>query len=151
MKRTRTIAHAGLLALMAVATVATAPAVELSDLKGLEDIFGRYAPGGDCKRQPQVLVEQGGLTIERSGTTEKLAKVEFAASYNGDSYDGIMKVIFPYTNPTGDGYPIIMYFNWNEKPGALEIQGQDQGYQGGPPLTPNNLALVKGSPYARCK
>jgi len=141
----------GLLALMSVATVATAPAVEMSDLKGHDDIFGRYAPAGDCKRKPQITVQQGGITIDVAGTPEKLAEFEYALDYNGPDYNGIIKVIFPYANANRDGYPIIMYFNWNEKPGALEIQGQDQGYQGGPPLTPNNLALVKGSPYARCK
>jgi len=149
MNAARLCTRSSVLALIYVATVGTASAVELSDLKGLEDIYGRYAPGGDCKRQPQILVEQGGITIDRSGKTEKLAKVEFAASYNADSYDGIVKVIFPYTNAAG--YPIIMFFNWNEKPGALEIQGHDEGYQGGPPLTPANAVLVKGTPYARCK
>jgi len=127
----------------------TALAVEVTDLTGLEDIYGRYAPAGDCGRRPQVLVEQGGITIDRTGKPERLPKVEYAAGYNAADYDGIMKVIFPYTNT--NGYPVVMFFNWKEQPGALEIQGQDEGWQGGPPLGPDNLALVKGSPYARCK
>jgi len=34
-----------------------AQAVEVTDLKGLEDIYGRYAPAGDCKRQPRIVVD----------------------------------------------------------------------------------------------
>jgi hypothetical protein len=35
--------------------------------------------------------------------------------------------------------------------GVLSIMGHDEGYSGGPRLSARNEALVKGSPYARCK
>jgi hypothetical protein len=44
-----------------------------------------------------------------------------------------------------------MHFNFEEKPGALAIEGHGEGYPGGPPFGPRNAALVKGLPYARCK
>jgi hypothetical protein len=72
----------GLLSLMSVATVATAPAVEMSDLKGHDDIFGRYAPAGDCKRKPQIVVEQSGITIDVAGKPEKLQS-SVCLDYNG--------------------------------------------------------------------
>jgi hypothetical protein len=127
----------------------TSNSVELTNLAGLEDIFGRYAPGGDCKRQPQVLVELGGLTFELPGATEKVTNPEYAASYAAHDYDGISKWIFPFR--TADGYSILMTFNANEQQGALLIDPQDEGWAGGPPLGPRNKALVAGSPYARCK
>jgi hypothetical protein len=49
-----------------------------------------------------------------------------------------------------DGYAILMTFNADEK-GALLIEPHDEGWAGGPPLSPRNKALVAGSPYARCK
>ena len=41
--------------------------------------------------------------------------------------------------------------NANEQQGALLIDPQDEGWAGGPPLSPRNKALVAGSPYARCE
>lgn len=124
-------------------------AVEVSSLEGLEDIFGRYAPAGDCSRQPQVLVELSGLTFEVSGTSQKVTNPEYAVSYAAADYAGISKWIFPFRLP--DGYSILMTFNAGEQPGALLIEPHDEGWAGGPPLSPTNKALVDGSPYARCK
>jgi len=136
----------------ALATLAGAipvQAVEVTDLKGLEDIYGRYAPAGDCKRQPRIVVDATGLTFDADGKTQKATKVEYAASYGPQDYAGIMKVIFPFTS--ANGWPIIMTFNADEKPGALVIEGHDEGYQGGPALSAFHKALVGASPYARCK
>jgi len=127
----------------------TVNAVEVTSLAGLEDIFGRYAPGGDCKRQPQVLVELSGLTFTVAGAPIKVTNPEYAAAYGPADYAGISKWIFPFRIP--DGYSILMTFNANEKEGLLLIEAQDEGWQGGPPLSATNKALVGGSPYARCK
>ena len=137
------------LALAIFAGAIPAQAVEVTDLKGLEDIYGRYAPAGDCKRQPRIVVDVTGLTFEVDGKTQKATKVEYAASYGPQDYAGIMKVIFPFTS--ANGWPIIMTFNADEKPGALGIEGHDEGYQGGPALNPFHEALVSASPYGRCK
>lgn len=132
--------------IMAMGTMAGA--VEVTDLKGFEDLFGRYAPGGDCRRQPQILVEAAGMTFEVAGRSEKVTNPEYAASYGPADYQGISRWFFPFRIP--DGYPILMTFNANEKKGSLLIEAQDQGWAGGPPLSPVNKALVEGSPYARC-
>ena len=131
------------------ATMQPAAAVEMHDLKGLEQIFGRYAPGGDCTRQPRILVDVTGLAFEMDGKKEKVTNPEYAASYGSDSYSGISIWIFPYRS--NDGYPILMTFNAEEKKGRLLIEGHDEGWQGGPKLGPRNATLVKGSPYALCK
>ena len=126
-----------------------AGAVEVQDLKGFEGIFGRYAPGGDCKRQPQILVDATGLTFEVGGKSEPVSNPEFAASYGGRDYVGSTIWMFPFR--LVDGYSILMAFNSDEKVGVLSVTGHDEGYPGGPKLSPRNDALVKGSPYARCK
>jgi len=126
-----------------------AHAVERTDLKGLEGIFGRYAPAGDCKRQPQILVDVSGITFFVAGQQEKVTNPEQAQEYNGPDYQGPDIWIFPYR--LNDGYSILMTFNYNSKKGVLVITPHDEGYPGGPKLSPRNQALVSGSPYAKCK
>ncbi len=134
-------------AIMAMATLASA--VEVDGLVGFEDLFGRYAPGGNCGKQPQILVDSGGITLEVIGVVEKVSNPEFAASYGGPAYNGISKWFFPVR--IASGYAVLMTFNANEQKGVLLIEGHDEGWAGGPPLSPYNKALVQGSPYARCK
>ncbi|TFG87580.1 MAG: hypothetical protein E4H19_01675 [Chromatiales bacterium] len=134
---------------LAMMSATTAMAVEVTSLAGLEDIFGRYAPAGDCKRQPQIQVELKGLTFEVGGATETVTNPEYAAAYGPHDYTGISKWIFPFR--LADGYSILMTFNANEEKGVLHIDAQDEGWKGGPPLSPRNKALVDGSPYARCQ
>ena len=57
---------------VAAAFSSGAGAVEVHDLKGFEQLFGRYAPAGDCKRQPQFVVDVSGFTFEVGGKTEKV-------------------------------------------------------------------------------
>jgi len=123
-------------------------AIEIEGLKDFEALHGRYAPAGDCSRQPQILVDAAGFTFEVNGEKERATRVEFAASYGGNDYQGITQWFFPFKN--ANGWPILMAFNANEKPGTLTIDGNDEGWKGGPPLSARNQALVKGSPYARC-
>jgi hypothetical protein len=143
------LAFAAIAVVVSCVATGSAAAVELTELDGLEGIYGRYAPAGDCQREPRITVEHSGITFELAGQTDKPGKVEFAASYSAPDYAGILKVIFPFTNASG--YPIVMFFNQDEKPGALDIQGHDEGWQGGPPLAARYQALVEASPYARCK
>lgn len=140
--------HAALVASIVAIAAGAAHAVEVQNLDGLEDIFGRYAPGGDCAREPRITVDRSGLTFEGAGPTEKVTNPEYAASYGGNFYEGIGKWIFPFR--AGDGYPILMSFNADEK-GALTITPHDEGWQGGPKLSPRNQKLVNGSPYALCR
>jgi hypothetical protein len=126
-----------------------AHAVEMHGLEGLEGIFGRYAPGGDCKRQPQVVVDVTGLSFEVGGKQEKVANPEQAFGYLGPDYQGPDIWLFPFR--LKDGYAILMTFNENGQIGTMTIAPQDEGYPGGPRLSPRNQALVGGSPYKRCK
>ncbi len=136
-------------AVVTVATATPARAVEVSDLKGFEELFGRYAPAGDCSRDPRIVVDATGIEFEVEGRAEKVTNLEFAAAYGPADYAGISKWFFPFRAP--NGYPILMVFNYDEQAGALAIEPQDEGYPGGPRLSPLNQALVGGSPYRRCK
>jgi hypothetical protein len=135
--------------LVAMLGVTPSQAVEVTDLKGFEALFGRYAPAGDCGRQPQIVVDVSGMTFEVAGKSEKVTNPEYAASYGPADYSGSSQWFFPFRIP--NGYPILMTFNYDEMPGVLAIEAQDEGYPGGPKLTPRDQALVGGSPYQRCK
>jgi hypothetical protein len=130
-----------------------AQAVELNDMKDFSELHGRYAPAGDCKRHPQIVVDAEGMIFEIAADRTRVTNPEFAASFFGgasDNYEGISRVFFPFRN-SQEGYPIIMMFNADEKKGILTIAGHDEGWKGGPALTPRNQALVSGSPYSRCR
>ncbi|CAN5653865.1 hypothetical protein BH23PSE2_BH23PSE2_06180 [soil metagenome] len=137
------------LALVLALTLAPSPAsaIEVRNLEHLEDIFGRYAPGGDCTRQPQVLVEQSGLTFFNGAAKHKVARIDHAASFMGNYYEGIGIWLMPLY---GTERPIVMNFNAGEQRGALTIEGHDRGWNGGPPLTARHQAVVDASPYRRC-
>lgn len=139
----------GALALLALLAPGGAHAVVVENLEGLEDIYGRYAPGSDCQREPRITVDRTGITFEIAGKTEKVTSMEYAASYGGNFYEGIGKWVFPWGRD-GD-YPVLMSFHAGEKRGELVIEGHGAGYPGGPPLAPKHAALVKGSPYRPCR
>jgi hypothetical protein len=129
--------------------VSTATAVEISDMKGFEALFGRYAPGGDCAREPRVVVDASGIAMELKGVTDKSAKLEFAASFGGPEYQGSTKWFFPVSST--NGWPVIMAFNAEEQGGLLTVEPHDEGWAGGPKLSARNQALVAGSPYRKCR
>lgn len=126
-----------------------AQSVELNGLEGMDGIFGRYAPGGDCSRQPQVIVDATGLTFVVGGKQEKVTNPEQALGFLGPDYQGPDIWLFPFR--LKDGYAILMTFNDGGQLGTMTIIPQDEGYPGGPKLGPRNQALVGGSPYKRCK
>jgi hypothetical protein len=147
--RTRSVRSLAALALAAtLAAPGASLAVTVDDLAGLEEHFGRWAPGGDCKREPRIHVERAGMTFEVGGAREKVSRMEWAVSYGGNSYEGISDWIFPFGSE--GNHSILMTFNDGEKKGVLAITPHDEGWQGGPPLGARNAALVAGSPYARC-
>ncbi len=152
--RRSSFAAVALLSLLVLALAAALPrgsaAATLDGLDGFDAIHGRYAPGGDCGKEPRITADRTGLTFEVAGATQKASRVEHALSYFGPDYEGISLVIFPFADAAG-AYPIAMFFNADEEPGTLRIDGHEAGYPGGPPLDPRNAALVAASPYARCK
>lgn len=141
------IASAALL--LALAHPALVNAAELSGLAGYERLFGRYAPGGNCAKQPRIVVDSDGLTFDVDGRIELVTNPEHALSFAGPEYEGKSVFMFPFR--LLDGYSILMTFDADEVDGRLVISPQDEGWPGGPKLGPRNEALVNGSPYERCR
>ena len=63
-------------------------AVEVRDLEGFEALFGRYAPAGDCRREPRIIVDATGFTFDGSGRKVKRTSFEYAASFGPHDYAG---------------------------------------------------------------
>jgi hypothetical protein len=124
-------------------------AIDVKNLDGFEALFGRYAPGGNCKKQPQIIVDRSGFTFETAGKSERATHPEYAASYGGNFYEGISLWFFPYFDPDKDR-PLLLTFNAGEKKGVLAVD-TEYNYSGGPKLPAKYQALVKGSPYKVCK
>lgn len=131
-----------------LACCATVQAIEVETLDGFEDHFGRYAPGGDCARQPQIVVDRTGFAFEGGPALPKATRPEYAASYGGNYYEGIALWFFPYTT---EPRPYLLTINADDTPGRLTLEGFEFDYPGGPKLPAQYKPYLAGSPYARCK
>lgn len=139
------------LAMSMAACAAPVLAVGLDNMKGFESLFGVYGPKGDCSRYPQVVIDAAGFALDQGqGRIERANKPEYAASFMGDSYEGIAMVFFPYWKDEGPN-PVILTLNAGEKRGTLLAEGHDFGWKGGPPMPARYQPWLKGSPYAKCK
>src|SRR3546814_3294616 len=70
-------------------------------VNGLRDpafryIYGSYAPGGDCSREPRVTINSAGMTFRASGRDVKTTRLEYAASIFGVRYEGITLAFYPF-------------------------------------------------------
>lgn len=124
-----------------------AHAIEVADLKGFEQHFGRYGPGGDCSRQPQVVVGLAGFSFEGGPALPSATRPEYAASFMGNFYEGSSLFFFPYAE---EPRPLLLTLNAGEKPGVLAIEGYDHDYPGGPALPERYRPYIAASPYLRC-
>ena len=128
---------------------ALAPAVTLHGLKNsqLDDIYGTYAPRGECAREPRITVDDSGMTFTHAGKSTHSGTVEYALTYMGPDYQGIGHVIFPFPVNEDDVGRVMMTFNAGEKRGALAVESN---LGPGQSFSPLEAALVKHSPYAKC-
>lgn len=122
----------------------TSMAIEVENLDGFEDHFGRYAPSGDCAKQPQIVIDRGGFAFEGGPALPKATRPEYAASYGGNFYQGIALWFFPYA---AEPRPYLLTLNAEETPGklVLEVFEFDDAS-----LPAQYRPYVAASPYAKC-
>lgn len=140
-------ALAALLALGAGLAARPAAAIEVANLDGFEAHFGRYAPAGDCSRQPQIVVDRGGFAFEGGPALAKATHPEYAASFMGNFYQGSSLFFFPYA---AEPRPFLLTLNADEQPGVMKLEGYDHDYPGGPKLPDRYRPYIAGSPYRKC-
>jgi len=110
-----------------------------------KDLAGRYAPRGDCTREPRLIVDSQGITVQSGGKQSKLAPVDVCLTCAGGTrYEGIEVWIGP--NTKGGDQPFVFRFNANEKRGTVLIEQLDRRA-----LPPIVGTMVAGSPYMRCR
>jgi len=132
-----------------IGALGVASAVTLKTLKDsqLTDLYGIYAPGGDCKREPRIKVDDSGLAYEYAGQATHSTSIEYALTYGGPDYAGISRWMFPFPVSDNDVGRVLMIFNPEEKPGTLKAE-PNLGL--GEHMSEFQAALVKASPYAKC-
>lgn len=130
--------------------IGAAQALTVTSLKGhgLEADYGRYAPGGDCGKEPRIAIGDAGLTFEATGQTVQPARFEHALTYMGQGYTGISQWFFPFPVDDGDYGPLLMTVNAEEKRGVITLEAD---LAPGKTLSPFHAALVRGSPFLLCK
>lgn len=135
--------------LSAFATIA-AQALPLSKFEdqGVDHIFGSYAPGGDCSKEPRVVIDQNGMQFHAKGRAVKPQRVEYALTYMGPSYEGITAVFFPFPVSDSDYGRVMMFVNDDEKPGVIRFDADLP--PGGRP-DPFHAAFTNGGLFTLCK
>lgn len=115
----------GLAALAGALTVSSgASAITVDNLEGLEEIYGSYAPGGDCSREPRVTIAKPGMTFRANGRTVEVTRVEYAASFFGNFYEGITLAFYPFPRSDSDMGSVLMYVNNDEVRGNILIDAE---------------------------
>lgn len=127
-----------------------AGALTITGLKGhgLNAIYGSYAPRGNCAAEPRMTIDDKGFTFRANGRTLVASKVEYAVSYNGQSYEGIASVFFPFPRSDDDYGPVVMTVNEGEKRGVI---GFESNLGRGQRADPFHAALTSASPFTLCK
>jgi hypothetical protein len=105
-----------------------------ADVELPPDIYGNYAPGGDCAKQPRIIVSKAGVHLDTEAG--KRGPLPIMVSYTfvgGARYSGIQTwalVKHGGKNRWGDdNTPVILTFNAGEKPGALTAEREDPGQE----------------------
>lgn len=117
---------------VAILVGAVAPIALGADLELPPDVYGNYAPGGDCAKQPRITVNKAGIHLDTA--TGKRGPLPIMVSYTfvgGARYSGIQ--IWALVKHGGknrwgdDNTPIILTFNADEKRGQLTAERENPG------------------------
>src|SRR3546814_4035570 len=72
--------------------------------------------------EPRVTIDEKGMTFRANGREIKPSQVEYALTFMGQSYDGIMAVFFPFPVSNNDFGRVLMYVNDDEKRGVIRFE-----------------------------
>ncbi|WP_089214225.1 hypothetical protein [Sphingopyxis indica] len=129
---------------------AMALAVSMTSLKGagMEADYGSYAPGGDCSREPRIAIGDDGFAFTAAGRTVAGRPFEWAASFFGNSYEGISNAFFPFPRTADDYGMVLLTTSSDEKRGTLLVESN---VAPGQRIDAFEGAFVRPEPYVRCK
>lgn len=94
-----------------------------------EEIYGDYAPEGDCARQPRVSVQKEGVFLHTSsGKSGPLPVSTCYSCAGGARYEGIQRWVYVKYGKDkwgGDNMPVTFMFNAEEKRGFMSVEHDD--------------------------
>ena len=117
---------------VAILVWAVSSAAFAADLELPPDVYGSYAPGGDCAKQPRIIVDKAGVHLDTA--MGKRGPLPIMVSYTfvgGARYGGIQ--IWALVKHGGknrwgdDNTPLILTFNAGEKRGELTAERENPG------------------------
>lgn len=138
-----------LVAVASLAAVVPADAIQVQDMKEFKSIQGRYGPKGDCSKYPQVVIDERGFVLDHGkDKLERVTTLDYSASFWGAFAKPDAHAFYPY-GTLGGSMPLLALVN-ADHPGSLRVEGNDFGWEGGPPVPAQYKPWIAGSPYARC-
>ncbi len=145
----RTIPGVALLGLVGAMST-SAWAVPLTSFKdqGVDHLFGSYAPRGDCAKQPSVTIDEKGMTFRAIGQERRPPRVDYAVSFWGQHYDGIMAVFYPFPLSDSDLGRVLMYVNDDERRGVIRFEAD---LPRGKAAEPFHAAFTNGGLFTLCE
>lgn len=107
-----------------------------------QNLWGTYAPGGDCTKEPRVTIGQS-LIVQAGGKPTRYGPIDSCVScVGGASYEGI-EVWVTYLGANGDPMYPMFRVNADEKRGTLVV---DRDASAPAPIK----AVSAASPLKRC-
>jgi hypothetical protein len=94
-----------------------------------DEIYGSYAPGGNCAALPRVTVNSGGIFLDTAvGKSGPLPVSVCYSCAGGARYEGIQRwayVKYGKDKWGGDNSPVIFMFNADERKGIMQVTHDD--------------------------
>ncbi len=116
--------------------------------QGMEHLYGSYAPRGDCSVEPRIMIDDAGFTFRANGRTVVQRTVEYAASFMGQSYEGIAMVFFPFPAGEFNFGPVLLTVNHDEKRGIIRVESN---LEPGQRADPFHAAFTGAAVFTLCK
>lgn len=146
----RTASHVAFLAAILVSTSAAATELSLSP-----DVYGSYAPNGDCEKQPRINVDKAGVHLDTAAGRRNSLPINVSYTWaGGASYSGIqLWALVKYGGKDrwgDDNQPVILTFNADERRGTLTAERTGSGTERPPPLDGPLTSIVQTKAFRLC-
>ena len=146
----RAASHVIFVAGLFLSTIATA-----SELSLPNDVYGRYAPSGDCGKLPRINVDETGVHLDTAAGKRSTLPINVSYTWaGGASYTGIQTwalVKHGGKNRWGeDNQPVILTFNAHERRGALTAERTGSGEERPVALDGPLTSIVQTGTFRLC-
>lgn len=122
----------------------------------LSEVYGNYAPGGDCTKQPRIIVNKTGIHLDTPAGKRGPLPIYVSLTWiGGASYSGIQTwalVKHGGKDHYGDdNQPVVLTFNANEEHGALTAEHTGSGTEHPVALDGPLTSIVQTARFHLCR